>query len=137
MKLLPAKQEYIIDTDTLFSKDYLKFKGKGLVTLITIYEFILITRSKRIEMMKIGSRKRAEGYLKLLNLVIGDIKDSIIEVSKDDMLESMRLVFDREINVGDAVNVVAAKKIDAKIVSNDKDYTRVKDLVRVISPVES
>lgn len=67
MKSLPEKQRYIIDTDALFSKNYLKLKGKGLVTLISLYEFILVIRSMRIEIMKMGSKKRAEGYLKLLN----------------------------------------------------------------------
>jgi len=69
-------------------------------------------------------------------LVIGDIKDSIIDVSRDGVLESISLVFDREINDGDAVNVIIAKKINAEIVSNDKDYTRVKDLVKVVSPMK-
>ncbi|PSN87208.1 hypothetical protein B9Q03_10940 [Candidatus Marsarchaeota G2 archaeon OSP_D] len=69
-------------------------------------------------------------------MVIGDIKDSIIDVSRDGVLESISLVFDREINVGDAVNVMIAKKINAEIVSNDKDYTRVKDLVKVVSPMK-
>ncbi|PSN94591.1 hypothetical protein B9Q09_04020 [Candidatus Marsarchaeota G2 archaeon ECH_B_SAG-C16] len=69
-------------------------------------------------------------------MVIGDIKDSIIDVSRDGVLESISLVFDREINDGDAVNVIIAKKINAEIVSNDKDYTRVKDLVKVVSPMK-
>jgi hypothetical protein len=44
------------------------------------------------------------------------------------------LVFDRNIDVGDAINTIVARRINSKIVSKDKDYERVKDLVEVLLP---
>ena len=128
------EEKYIIDTDILFSKEYLQFKEKGVVTLITLYEFITLIRRKYIDILKSGNKSRAEGYIKFLNLVIRDIKDSILEISKNDILDAVKLVFNRNIDVGDAINTIVALRIGAKIISKDKDYERVKDLVEVIRP---
>ncbi|BDC18027.1 PIN domain-containing protein [Acidianus sp. HS-5] len=126
---------YLIDTDILFSKKYLNFREKKYrITSITLYEFIVIIRNKYIEMMKKGYKHRAEGYLNFLKLIKNEIKNSVVDVNKDDILKSINLIFEREINVGDAINVEIARKINALIVSNDKDYSRVKDLVKVITP---
>ena len=126
--------KYLLDTDILFSKEYLQFKGEGVVTVITLYEFITIIRRRHIDTLKNGNKSRAEGYIKFLNLVIADIKDSILEINKNDILDAVNLVFDRNIDVGDAINTIVARRINSKIVSKDKDYERVKDLVEVILP---
>lgn|GEM_PF-844940 len=126
--------KYLLDTDILFSKRYLQFKGEGVVTVITLYEFITIIRRRHIDTLKNGNKSRAEGYIKFLNLVIADIKDSILEINKNDILDAVNLVFDRNIDVGDAINTIVARRINSKIVSKDKDYERVKDLVEVILP---
>jgi len=126
--------KYLLDTDILFSKRYLQFKGEGVVTVITLYEFITIIRRRHIDTLKSGNKSRAEGYIKFLNLVIADIKDSILEINKNDILDAVNLVFDRNIDVGDAINTIVARRINSKIVSKDKDYERVKDLVEVLLP---
>ena len=126
--------KYLLDTDILFSKEYLQFKGEGVVTVITLYEFITIIRRRHIDTLKNGNKSRAEGYIKFLNLVIADIKDSILEINKNDILDAVNLVFDRNIDVGDAINTIVARRINSKIVSKDKDYERVKDLVEVLLP---
>jgi len=126
--------KYLLDTDILFSKRYLQFKGEGVVTVITLYEFITIIRRRHIDTLKNGNKSRAEGYIKFLNLVIADIKDSILEINKNDILDAVNLVFDRNIDVGDAINTIVARRINSKIVSKDKDYERVKDLVEVLLP---
>jgi len=126
---------HLIDTDILFSKKYLNFREKEYrITNITLYEFIVIIRNKYMEMMKKGHKDRAKGYLNFLKLIKNEMKNSIIDVNKDDILKAIDIIFEREINVGDAINVVIARKMNAVIVSNDKDYDRVKDLVEVIRP---
>ena len=114
--------KYLLDTDILFSKRYLQFKGEGVVTVITLYEFITIIRRRHIDTLKNGNKSRAEGYIKFLNLVIADIKDTILEINKNDILDAVNLVFDRNIDVGDAINTIVARRINSKIVSKDKDY---------------
>ena len=126
---------HLIDTDILFSKKYLNFREKEYrITNITLYEFIVIIRNKYMEMMKKGHKDRAKGYLNFLKLIKNEMKNSIIDVNKDDILKAIDIIFEREINVGDAIDVVIARKMNATIVSNDKDYDRVKDLVEVIRP---
>jgi predicted nucleic acid-binding protein len=94
----------------------------------------VITRNKYTEMIKKGHKDIAKGYLNFLKLMKNEMKNSIIDVNKDDIWKAIDIIFEREINVGDAINVVIARKISATIVSNDKDYDRVKDLVEVIRP---
>ncbi|AWR95336.1 PIN domain-containing protein [Acidianus brierleyi] len=130
MKL--SEEKYLIDTDILFSKKYVKFRGKGIITIITLYELITIVRSRYLDMLKRGYKNRAEGYLRFLNIILNDIKNSVIGITEFDILNSINIIFERELSVGDAINVTIAKRSGMTIVSNDKDYERVKDLVNVI-----
>ncbi|WP_162582814.1 type II toxin-antitoxin system VapC family toxin [Acidianus brierleyi] len=127
-----SEEKYLIDTDILFSKKYVKFRGKGIITIITLYELITIVRSRYLDMLKRGYKNRAEGYLRFLNIILNDIKNSVIGITEFDILNSINIIFERELSVGDAINVTIAKRSGMTIVSNDKDYERVKDLVNVI-----
>ncbi|WP_269199652.1 type II toxin-antitoxin system VapC family toxin [Acidianus ambivalens] len=95
---------------------------------------MVVIRNKYMEMMKKGYKDRVEGYLNFIKLIKNEMKNSIIDVNKDDILKAIDIIFEREINVGDAINVATARKMNVTIVSNDKDYDRVKDLVEVIRP---
>ncbi|WOE51823.1 hypothetical protein RQ359_001158 [Sulfuracidifex metallicus DSM 6482 = JCM 9184] len=38
-----------------------------------------------------------------LNVVMNDVKGSLIEITEADVLQSVHIVFEREISVGDAI----------------------------------
>ncbi len=66
--------------------------------------------------------------------MLGEIKSSIIDVTSNDFIHAGSLVFERDLNVGDAINVAVAKRLNLVIVSEDKDYDRIRDLVTVTRP---
>ncbi|WP_168364245.1 type II toxin-antitoxin system VapC family toxin [Metallosphaera hakonensis] len=127
-------RRYLIDTDVLFSKKFLKYKGDGLVTATSVYEFLTVIRERYLELYHFGNKDRAKGYLRFLGLVLGEIKSSIIDVTSNDFIHAGSLVFERDLNVGDAINVAVAKRLNLVIVSEDKDYDRIRDLVTVTRP---
>lgn len=128
-------EKLLLDTDILFSKKYRKYKRIDFaVTIISAFELVEITRRRYVEMINKGEKARAQGYINSLKAILTDIVDKVIDVSVIDVLDAIKIMVERDVNPGDAVNAVVAMRTGRKVVSEDKDWERVKDLVEVIKP---
>lgn len=125
--------KFLLDTDILVSKKYLHYINEDfVVTTITLLELMSVLRRKYLEMLKNGERRRAEGYLNMLRVIVIHVKNRIIEATPEDFIQGIEIMIERDINAGDAVNAMIAKRTGRKVVSDDKDWDRVKDLVEVV-----
>ncbi|BCU71503.1 PIN domain-containing protein [Stygiolobus caldivivus] len=62
------------------------------------------------------------------------LKNLLLKLTANDFIHAGDIVFRRDLDVRDAVNVAVAERLNLVIVSEDKDYDRVKDIVKVIRP---
>lgn len=130
-----ANEQLLLDTDILFSKKYKDFKQLDfVVSIVSVFELIEISRRKYIEMTNKGEKVRAQGYINSLKPIIDDVRHNVINATIDDFLAAIKIMVERNINAGDVVNAVIAIRTGRKVVSEDKDWERVKDLVEVIRP---
>ncbi|TRM80425.1 hypothetical protein DJ531_12280, partial [Sulfolobus sp. A20-N-F6] len=116
------EEKYLLDTDILVSKQFVKVKEPFIVSLVSIIELAIVIRRKHHELIKRGERRRAEGYLNFLYLTLSQIKDVVVEVSLKDVEEGIKIMFERDVNLGEAINAVIAKRLNYTVVSNDKDW---------------
>jgi hypothetical protein len=87
------------------SKQFVNVK-EFVVSLISIVELASFTRKKYLEKLNEGDKERAEGYVKFLNLMLSNIRNKVVEVSLKDIEEAIPLMFERNVNLGEAVNAV-------------------------------
>jgi hypothetical protein len=102
--------------------------------MTTLYELVTLVKRKYMEMMKQGRKDRVDGYIMFLNVVMNDVKGSLIGITEADVLQTVHIVFEREISVGDVYSVTESKRNGMKIINNDEDYDRVSTLVGIIRP---
>ncbi|MCI2415712.1 MAG: hypothetical protein MPF33_10820 [Candidatus Aramenus sp.] len=125
------EEKYLLDTDVLVSKQFVNVKQPFVVSLMSVIELASVIRKKYLELLKKGEKSRAEGYVKFLNLTLSHIKNVIVEVSLKDIEDAINVMFTRDVNLGEAVNAMIAKRLDCTVISNDKDWERLKDIVKI------
>jgi predicted nucleic acid-binding protein len=124
-------EKYLLDTDVLVSKQFVSIKEPFVVSLISVVELASVIREKYLEKLNKGEKLRAEGYVKFLNLVLSYIRNVVVEVSFKDIEEAINIMFERDVNLGDAVNAMVARRLGCTVISNDKDWDRLEDIVRI------
>lgn len=131
------RKGYIVDTNILVSKkirELLRLGADLYVTPTIILEYLNWAIAQRNKMLKKGLIGRAKGYEKLvemfpelleyLGMAVVSPRLGIEEVS-----EAARLIRERSVDPGDVLIALAAKQLGLGVVSNDKDWERLKDYV--------
>ena len=137
---------YIVDTNVLVSKrlrllEGLAAEGARLyVTPVTLLEYMNWAVEQRNRALARGERSRAEGYERLVALLPGlldalGIEVLAMDIDSRDLEEAARLVRERAVDPGDALNAVVAKKHRLGVVTGDHDWRRLRDYaVEVLEP---
>ncbi|WP_221267179.1 type II toxin-antitoxin system VapC family toxin [Sulfurisphaera ohwakuensis] len=109
------------------------------VTLIesVIHEFAEFCFQKYVDLIG-SSPERAKGYVKLFKYILEYLSNNeVISNSVEDYMKAMDLSIDRSIDITDALLVVTAMKLkNAVVLTRDKDFERVKDLVKVTDKIQ-
>ncbi|AGE71878.1 PIN domain-containing protein [Sulfolobus acidocaldarius] len=121
----------LLDTDVLLSKKFVEVKEPYVVSLISIIEITSVIRRKYLELAKKGEKSRAEGYIRFLNLTLSHIRNNVVEVTFRDVERGIELMFERDVNLGEAVNTMVAKRLNLTVISSDKDWESLRDIIDV------
>ena len=98
-----------------------------------LQELAEFVHEKYLELMKASEAERARGYLKLFKLLIEVLSDKpLIVHSYSDYLTAVDLAVSRGLDVTDALLTVTALRLKGVILTRNKDFERVGDLVKVI-----
>ncbi|MCY0858884.1 MAG: PIN domain-containing protein [Sulfolobaceae archaeon] len=125
------EERYLLDTDILVSKQFANISEPYVVSLVSVFELASVVRKKYLNLLAKNDKSRAEGYREFLNLVLSQIKDRIVQVFIEDLEEGIDIMFERDVNLGEAINAVIAKRLNCKVISNDKDWERLSDIAEV------
>jgi len=129
---------YIVDTNVLVSKrlrflEKLAAEGRRLyVTPVVLLEYMNWAVEQRNRMMARGEAGRAKGYERLLQLLPRLLQALGIEILDQsltlaDLEEATRLVLERQVDPGDALNAVTARKKRLGVITGDHDWRRLRD----------
>lgn len=92
-------------------------------------EFIF---QKYLDYMNSSQQERANGYIKLFKYLIEYLsKYPLLSHSFKDYIQAIDLSTSRNIDVTDALLVISALKLNTVIMTKNKDFERVKDLVKI------
>ncbi|WP_230952031.1 PIN domain-containing protein [Sulfolobus acidocaldarius] len=109
----------------------MEVKEPYVVSLISIIEITSVIRRKYLELAKKGEKSRAEGYIRFLNLTLSHIRNNVVEVTFRDVERGIELMFERDVNLGEAVNTMVAKRLNLTVISSDKDWESLRDIIDV------
>ena len=124
----------IVDTSVLISKrlDAVLRCSERYVTSVVLFEYMAWAR--RSAESAEGARRR--GYLRLIQLLPKLLKQLDIEVvdgvSRDDVEKAAGWVLGRGVNSGDALISVVAQRIDAVVLTRDRDWLRLPEVKSVV-----
>ncbi|WP_054836871.1 PIN domain-containing protein [Metallosphaera hakonensis] len=103
-----------------------------MLTESVLQEFAEFTYEKYVENMNASKEERALGYLKFFRYTMELISKHVLLVhSYRDYLEAMDLSRERSIDITDALITVAALRSHAVVITRDRDFERVRDLIGV------
>lgn len=122
-------EKTLVDTSVLISRR----KRGNVVSVVSLIEFIEWCLEKYREHLRKGEKERAAGYLRMIGqLAFLDVE--ILEIDKDEVKDLIYYVTDKDLDPADAYLAVIAKKYGLSIVTEDKDFERVKDEVKIVDP---
>jgi len=102
---------------------------------VSVIEMASVIRNKYLELLRKGEKAMAKGYIEFLNLVLSQIRNNVVEVTFSDIEEGIKIMFERDVNLSEAINAIIARRLKAIVISNDKDWVRLKDLVKRVENV--
>lgn len=130
----------LVDTNILVSKKIVELKlleRELYVTPVIILEYLNWALESYNEMMSRREYERAKGYMRLIELfphLLDELGISVIgqELSLEDLARAIRLVVERNVDPGDALNAVTASKLSLGVVTGDRDWLRLEDYVEEV-----
>ena len=130
----------LVDTNILVSKKIVQLKlleRELYVTPVIILEYLNWALESYNEMMSRREYERAKGYMRLIELfphLLDELGISVIgqEFSLEDLARAIRLVVERNVDPGDALNAVTASKLGLGVVTGDRDWLRLEDYVEEV-----
>ncbi len=130
----------LVDTNILVSKKIVELKlleRELYVTPVIILEYLNWALESYNEMMSRREYERAKGYMRLIELfphLLDELGISVIgqELSLEDLARAIRLVVERNVDPGDALNAVTASKLGLGVVTGDRDWLRLEDYVEEV-----
>ncbi len=133
-----SPEGYIVDTNVLVSKKLrvLERVGKPLyITETVVLEYMNWVARQRRLMLQRGERERAKGYERLLRLfprLLESLGITLLPTQLDSeaVEEAARLVIERDVDPGDALIAVTAKRLRLGVVSGDRDWERLRDYIQ-------
>ena len=126
----------LVDTNVIVQKglallDLLKGKDPDpTFTDIVIAELICTIRQKAKDYFKKNKKEIANRYIYFGKLFLEELRLNKVILAAptlEDLAEAYDLTFARDVDGVDAVLAVIAKRTNAKVLSNDKDFDRLKD----------
>jgi len=132
---LEERRGAIIDTCVLASRKLGAMRTlntKLYVTPIVLLEYLNWALESRNIWRAKGDDKRARGYERLVELLPSLLLELGIEVLEQkftvtELREATGLVIQREVDPGDALNAITAKKRKLGIITLDRDWERLPD----------
>ncbi|MGB9704268.1 MAG: type II toxin-antitoxin system VapC family toxin [Pyrobaculum sp.] len=124
----------VVDTSVLVSKrlDSVLQCRERYVTSVAVLEYLVW--AKKSADSAAGARR--EGYLKLIKmlpLLMEEVGLRLVDdLSIQDVAAATRWVLERGVNPGDALISAAALKLNAVVVTRDKDWERLPEVKSVI-----
>ncbi|BDC19962.1 PIN domain-containing protein [Acidianus sp. HS-5] len=101
-----------------------------IVTESVLQEFTEFIHEKYVELT--NQKERALGYVKLFRYIIQIISTKPLVIhSYQDYLKAVDLAVNRNIDITDALLAITAVKFGGAVLTRDKDFERVKDIVKV------
>lgn len=83
--------------------------------------------------MRKGEKERAAGYLRMIGQ-LNYLDVEILEIEKDELKDLIYYVMNKDLDPADAYLVVIAKRYGLSIATEDKDFERVEDEIKIIDP---
>jgi predicted nucleic acid-binding protein len=132
---LEERREAIVDTCVLVSKKLEALRtlnAKLYITPVVLLEYLnWAMESRNIWLVK-GDAKRAKGYERLIELLPSALLELGVEVLEQkftisELREAVGLVLQRDVDPGDALNAITARKRGMSIITLDKDWQRLSD----------
>lgn len=132
---MEERREAIVDTCVLVSKKLEALRtlnAKLYITPVVLLEYLnWAMESRNIWLVK-GDAKRAKGYERLIELLPSALLELGVEVLEQkftisELREAVGLVLQRDVDPGDALNAITARKRGMSIVTLDKDWQRLSD----------
>jgi predicted nucleic acid-binding protein len=126
----------VVDTSVLISKrlDAVLQCAKRYVTSVVLLEYM--TWARRSAEEAAGPRRR--GYIRLLQLLPSLLRQLDIRVvdgvTVEDVDIAVKWVLERGVNPGDALISAVARRLDAVVITRDRDWERLPEVKSVILP---
>jgi len=132
---LEERREAIVDTCVLVSKKLEALRtlnAKLYITPVVLLEYLNWAMESRNIWLDKGDVKRAKGYERLIELLPSALLELGVEVLEQkftisELREAVGLVLQRDVDPGDALNAITARKRGMSIVTLDKDWQRLSD----------
>jgi predicted nucleic acid-binding protein len=132
---LEERREAIVDTCVLVSKKLEALRtlnAKLYNTPVVLLEYLNWAMESRNIWLAKGDVKRAKGYERLIELLPSALLELGVEVLEQkftisELREAVGLVLQRDVDPGDALNAITARKRGMSIVTLDKDWQRLSD----------
>ena len=130
----------LVDTNILVSKKLkalLTLGGQLYVTPVVLLEYITWALESRNRRLAEGDYERARGYERLIKLLPSLLQELSIEVIEqglevEDLKEAVNLILHRSVDPGDALNAITARKKGLKVITQDRDWQRLKDCAKEV-----
>jgi predicted nucleic acid-binding protein len=126
----------VVDTSVLISKrlDAVFQCAKRYVTSVVLLEYM--TWARRSAEVAAGPRRR--GYIRLLQLLPSLLRQLDIRVvdgvTVEDVDFAVKWVLERGVDPGDALISAVARRLDAVVITRDRDWERLSEVKSVILP---
>lgn len=126
----------VVDTSVLISKrlDAVLQCAKRYVTSVVLLEYM--TWARRSAEVAAGPRRR--GYIRLLQLLPSLLRQLDIRVvdgvAVEDVDIAVKWVLERGVDPGDALISAVARRLDAVVITRDRDWERLPEVKSVILP---
>jgi predicted nucleic acid-binding protein len=126
----------VVDTSVLISKrlDAVLQCAKRYVTSVVLLEYM--TWARRSAEVAAGPRRR--GYIRLLQLLPSLLRQLDIRVvdgvTVEDVDFAVKWVLERGVDPGDALISAVARRLDAVVITRDRDWERLPEVKSVILP---
>jgi len=126
----------VVDTSVLISKrlDAVLQCAKRYVTSVVLLEYMTWARGSAEE----AAEQRRRGYIRLLQLLPSLLRQLDIRVvdgvTVEDVDIAVKWVLERGVNPGDALISAVARRLDAVVITRDRNWERLPEVKSVILP---
>ena len=126
---------FLVDTNVLVSKKLCALRGLPgplYVTPVVVLEYMNWAIASRNRMLAKRMHERAKGYERLIGLLPSLLEALGVELidqglDAEALREAARLITERSVDPGDALNAVTAKRHGLGVVTGDRDWERLRD----------